>query len=212
MLYNRPQTGSLGWNMGVTTDDTQTVEKDERKSGQLFYFVHVWAVMRYLYLCLVPVKVNKTNCHVPICGCFSSCFEFTSCAVYPTLHVCVCVGGEGAVWFDSVFSSSFSSLCLGACQGQRSWQPSYSVTLWCGLPHRWVRVHTHTQTQTKVRSRQTQLTLKALCLRLLSLEALTSKENKQGRAPGALVSLLWCALVSATCILAGWNNNPEAQG
>lgn len=74
------------------------------------------------------------------------------------------------------------------------------------------RAHTQTQTQTKVRSRQTELTLKALCLRLLSLEALTAKENKQGQAPGVLVSVLRCALVSATCILAGWNNNPEARG
>lgn len=145
MLYSRPQTGFLGWNIGGTTDDTQTVEKAERKSVQLFYFVHVWAVTRYLYLCLVPVKVNKTNCHVPICGCFSRCFEFTSCAVYPTLHVCV---GD---WFGlTLFSpppSLPSVLEHARVRGHNNWATLSLFDVVCHTDG-CACTHTHTDTNT----------------------------------------------------------------
>lgn len=57
----------------------------------------------------VPIKVNKTNCYITI----NSWCNFVS---HPFLCVC---GGGGCL---TVFSSSPPppSLCLGACQGQRS--------------------------------------------------------------------------------------------
>ena len=159
----------------------------------------------------VPIKVNKTNCYVSIRGCFSSCCKFRGWTVYPTLFSCVCVCVCGYVW-----------LCLflllrhppsvsehARVRGHNNWATPWFFDV---VRHTDARTNmrscTHTHTQTKVKSRQTALTLKALCLRLLSLKALTAKEKKQGRDFAVLVSALWCVLMFATFTLAGFDYSP----
>lgn len=99
----------------------------------------------------VPIKVNKTNCYVSICGCFSSCCKFRRCTVYPTLflvHVLVCVCARVGR-FDCVFFSSSATLPL-------SWSmPGSEVITTELLCHSlmWfatqMRAHRHTHTDTQ---------------------------------------------------------------
>lgn len=76
-----------------------------------------------------------------------------------------------------------------------------------------MRTQTHTHTHTNQGQVKTNIayTLKVLCLRLLSLKALTATEE-QGKGFAVLVSVLWCARMVATCTLAGCDNSPKAQG
>lgn len=136
----------------------------------------------------VPIKVNKTNCYVSICGCFSSCCKFRCCTVYPTLFlvhvlVCLCVWVGLTVSFSPPWSMPGSEVITTELL-------CHSL-MWFATQMRAHRhTHRHTGIQTKVKSRQTELTLKALCLRLLSLKALTAKEKKQGQGFAVLVSVL----------------------